>query len=320
MAISRTKHSDSHQAAHRSPYWRRQALEGYLLASPVILGLLIFTIGPIIYTLYLSFTDYNLVNPPQWVGLANYEEMFTQDELFRKSLVTTAYYSALAIPSTVIASFFVAMLLNSNVRGLAFFRTIWYLPALVPAAASAALWRWIMNEDFGLINNALMDMGFDPIGWLTDPKWTVPTLAIVALWGGIGGTMLIFLAGLQGVPTHLYEAAELDGAGWWRRLINITFPMMSPIIFFNLILGIIGSFQAFATVYLIFTPGGGSGEVGPSNSAMLYLVYLYRNTFNYFRVGYGAAMSWVLFVIIVTITLVMFALQKKWVFYETEGH
>ena len=311
--VSAVKHRRS------SPFRRREALEGYLLAMPAILGLLIFTLGPILYTFYLSFTEYNLVRSPEWIGLANYREMLFEDRFFWPTVRITMYYSLLSIPSTIVVSFLVAMLLNTKVAGIAFFRTIWYLPALVPAAAGAALWRWIMNDHFGLINNALMDLNFDPIGWLTDPRYTVISLAIIALWGGIGGTMLIFLAGLQGVPQSLYEAAELDGAGWWRRLMNITIPLMSPIIFFNLILGIIGSFQAFATVYLIFTPGGGAGEVGPSNSAMLYLVYLYRNTFNYFRVGYGAALAWVLFLIIVTITIIMFLLQRKWVFYETEG-
>jgi multiple sugar transport system permease protein len=298
--------------------WRRQALDGYLLAAPAILGLLIFTAYPVIYTFYLSFTEYNFVQTPNWIGLANYKEMFVDDELFRKSLIQTFYYCALSIPLTLIGSFFVAILLNQGVHGISFYRTIWYLPALVPAAAAAALWRWILNRDFGIVNELLYRLGLPTPGWLVEPEWTIPTLALVAFWTGLGSTMLIFLAGLQGVPTHLYEAAALDGASAWRRLWNVTIPMMSPIIFFNLVLGVIGSFQAFTTVYLIYTPTGG-GSAGPSDSGMLYLVYLYRNTFQYFRVGYAAALSWVLFSIIVLLTLFLFRMQRRWVYYESEA-
>lgn len=297
--------------------WRRQALEGYLFAAPAILGLLIFTAYPIIYTFYLSFTEYNFVDAPAWIGLANYREMLLEDQLFRQSLLRTLYYCALSIPLTLIGSFFVAVLMNQSVRGISFFRTVWYLPALVPAAAAAALWRWILNRDFGLVNELLYRLGLPTPGWLVEPEWTIPTLTIVAFWTGLGGTMLIFLAGLQGVPTHLYEAAELDGASAWNRLWNITIPMMSPIIFFNLILGIIASFQAFTIVYLIYTPTG-SGSAGPSDSALLYLVYLYRNAFQYFRVGYAASLSWALFLIIVALTLLVFRLQRRWVYYETD--
>jgi multiple sugar transport system permease protein len=301
----------------RGKLWRRQALDGYLLASPAILGLLIFTAYPLIYSFYLSFTEYNFVKSPEWIGTANYREM-ADDGLLRKSLGQTFYFCALSIPLTLIGSFVVALLLNTGVRGISLFRTIWYLPALVPAVAAAALWRWILNRDFGIVNELLYRLGLPTPGWLVEPEFTIPTLALVALWTGLGGTMLIFLAGLQGVPTHLYEAAALDGASAWRRLWNVTIPMMSPIIFFNLVLGVINSFQAFTTVYLLYTPSG-SSSVGPSDSAMLYLVYLYRNAFQYLRVGYAAALSWALFLIIVVLTLLLFRLQRRWVFYETEA-
>lgn len=302
----------------RGKLWRREALDGYLLAAPAILGLLIFTAYPVIYTFYLSFTEYNFVQAPEWIGLENYRRMLFEDSLFRKSLVATIYYVALSIPLTLIGSFLVALLLNQGVRGISFYRTIWYLPALVPAAAAAALWRWILNRDFGIVNELLYRLGLPTPGWLVEPEWTILTLTIVAFWTGLGGTMLIFLAGLQGVPTHLYEAAALDGASAWRRLWNVTIPMMSPIIFFNLVLGIISSFQAFTTVYLIYTPTG-SGSAGPSDSGLLYLVYLYRNAFQYFKVGYAAALSWALFVIIVLLTLGLFRLQRRWVYYESEA-
>lgn len=294
----------------------RENLDGYLFAGPAILGLLVFTAGPILYSLYLSFTEYKITAPPHFIGLENYRTMFLEDNLFRVSIKATAYFSALSIPLTLIVSFLVAVLLNQRVRGIAVFRTIWYLPSLVPAAAGAALWRWILNRDFGLLNNALGSINLPQPGWLIDPKWTIPTLVMVSLWMSIGGTMLVFLAGLQGMPGHLYEAAEIDGANAWLRFRHITVPLMSPIIFFNLILGIIGSFQVFTVVYLIYTPTG-TGSAGPSNSGLVYLIYLYRNAFQYFNVGYAAALAWVLFLIIVTLTLIMFRLQRHWVYYET---
>lgn len=305
-------------ARRRSGVWRRQAIDGYLFAAPAILGLLIFTAYPVIYTFYLSFTDYNFIKSPKWIGLANYREMVVDDHLFHESLIRTIYFSALSIPLTLGVSLIVAILLNQRIWGISFFRTIWYLPALVPAAAAAALWRWMLNSDFGLINNYLLDLGLPAPSWLSQPRYTIPSLAMISLWTGLGSTMLIFLAGLQGVPTHLYEAAEIDGASWWNRFRDITVPMMSPVIFFNLILGIIGSFQAFTVVYLLYTPTG-SGSAGPSDSGLLYLVYLYRNAFQYFRVGYAAALSWVLFLIIMILTFITFRTQNRWVYYETEA-
>jgi len=295
----------------------RESLDGLLFAGPAILGLLIFTAYPIIYSFYLSFTEYNIISPPRFVGLANYEQMLLQDQLFRTSLKATLYYSAVSIPASLILSFLVALLMNQKVRGIAFYRTIWYLPSLVPAAAGAALWRWILNRDFGLLNIMLGNLGLPTPGWLIEPRWTIPSLVMIGLWMGLGSTMLVFLAGLQGVPTHLYEAAEIDGANFWHKFRHITIPMMSPIIFFNLILGIINSFQVFTIVYLIYTPTG-SGSAGPSDSALFYMVYLYRNAFQYFKVGYAAALSWVLFLIIVVLTYLMFKFQHRWVYYEAE--
>jgi len=301
------------------PFYRRlrvrQAVDGYLFAGPAILGLLIFTAGPILYSLYLSFSEYNIIQPPRLTGFANYARMLGEDELFRHSLVVTGYYSALSIPLTVAVGLLVAILMNQQVWGIAFFRTVWYLPTLVPAAAAAALWRWILHRDFGLLNNLLQQAGVVGPGWLIDPQWTVPSLVMVSIWTSVGGTMLIFLAGLQGVPTHLYEAAEIDGASAWRRFRDVTLPMMSPVIFFNVILSLIASFQVFTIVYLIFTPTG-TQSAGPDNAALFYLVYLYRNAFQYFNVGYAAALSWILFLIIVSLTLLMFRLQNRWVYYE----
>ncbi|WP_020575375.1 carbohydrate ABC transporter permease [Actinopolymorpha alba] len=291
-------------------------MHGYLFAAPVILGLLIFTAYPIIFTFYLSFTEYKIVDVPRFVGLRNYVAMFS-DELFLKSLSATIYYSVLAIPLTLATGFMVAILMNQKVRGIAVYRTIWYLPTLVPAAAAAALWRWILNRDFGLLNNLLGSLGLPTPGWLIEPGLTIPALVLVGLWMGLGGTMLVFLAGLQGLPQQLYEAAEIDGAGTFGQFRHITVPMMSPIIFYNLVLGIIGSFQVFTIVYLIYTPTG-TGSAGPEDSGLMYMVFLYRNAFQYFNVGYAAALSWLLFLVIVGLTAVMFRLQRRWVYYETE--
>jgi multiple sugar transport system permease protein len=282
----------------------------------VILGLLIFTAYPIVFTFYLSFTEYKIVDAPTFIGLRNYVEMFS-DELFLKSLSATIYYSVLAIPLTLITGFMVAILMNQKVRGISIYRTIWYLPTLVPAAAAAALWRWILNRDFGLLNNLLDFFGIPGPGWLIEPGLTIPSLVMIGLWMGLGGTMLVFLAGLQGLPQQLYEAAEIDGAGTIGQFRHITVPMMSPIIFYNLVLGIIGSFQVFTIVYLIYTPTG-TGSSGPEDSALMYMVFLYRNAFQYFNVGYAAALSWLLFLVIVGLTLVMFRLQRRWVYYEAE--
>jgi multiple sugar transport system permease protein len=296
--------------------WGQEAVHGYLFAAPVILGLLIFTAYPIVFTFYLSFTEYKIVDAPTFIGMRNYVEMFS-DELFLKSLSATIYYCILAIPLTLVTGFMVAILMNQKVRGISVYRTIWYLPTLVPAAAAAALWRWILNRDFGLLNNLLDVLGIPGPGWLVEPGLTIPALVMIGLWMGLGGTMLVFLAGLQGLPQHLYEAAEIDGAGTIGQFRHITVPMMSPIIFYNLVLGIIGSFQVFTIVYLIYTPTG-SGSAGPEDSALMYMVFLYRNAFQYFNVGYAAALSWLLFLVIVGLTLVMFRLQRRWVYYEAE--
>lgn len=300
-------------------FWQRlgfqEAVEGYLFALPAILGLLIFTIGPIIASFYLSFTEYNIVKPPEFRGLANYQKLFTSDELFRKSLGITAYYASLSIPLSLAAGFLIALLMNQQVRGIFLYRTIWYLPALVPAVATGTLWRFALNRDFGLVNLPLRALGLGAPGWLIDPALTVPSLVLIHLWG-LGNSVLIYLAGLQGIPQHLYEAAEIDGANWWAKFWNITVPMSSPIIFFNLILGIIGSFQIFTEVYVIFTPTGGTGSVGPENAALVYLMYLYRNAFQYFRMGYAAALAWLLFLVIMVLTALMFRFQNRWVYYE----
>jgi len=297
----------------RLGFW--EAVDGWLFTLPAFTGLLCFTLGPIVASLYFSFTEYNAVKAPQWVGLNNYLKLFTGDPLFWHSLRQTAYYSFLSIPLSLVVAYLIALLMNQPVRGITLYRTLWYLPALVPSVANATLWRWILNRDFGLLNYPIRLLGFDPPGWLIEPELTIPSLVLIHLWG-LGNSVLILLAALQGVPQHLYDAAEIDGANWWQKFRYITLPMTSSIIFFNLIMGIIGSFQVFTLAYVIFTPTGGTGSAGPENAALFYVLYLYRHAFQYFQMGYASAMAWVLFLIILVLTVLMFKLSGRWVYYE----
>lgn len=295
---------------------RKEALWGWFFVLPAVLGLILFQLGPVIASLYLSFTNYDIVSTPRWIGLANYERLFTEDRLYMKSLGITAYYSLLAIPSSLVVAYLVAMLMNMKVRGISIYRTLWYLPSLVPATVNGVLWLWLLNRDFGPVNYFLRLGGLPAPAWLSDPSWTVPSLALVHLWG-LGNSVLIFLAGLQGVPQHLYEAAEVDGATWWHKFWNVTIPMTSSIIFFNLVMGIIQSFQVFSLVYMLYTPPATeAGTAGPENAALVYVIYLYRNAFQNFRNGYASAMAWVLLLIIVALTLIVFRTQGRWVYYE----
>jgi multiple sugar transport system permease protein len=303
--------SARHGSLHRGEW-----LAGWLFILPCVLGLLIFRLFPVVASLGLSFTSYDIVTAPTWIGLANYQKMFFDDALYLKSLQVTAYYSAMAIPLSLVVAYGIALLMNQQVRGISIFRTCWYLPSLVPAVANGALWGWLLNRDFGPVNYPLKMLGFDPPGWLVDPEWTIPSLVIIHLWG-VGNAVLILLAGLQGVPQHLYEAAEVDGATWWDKFRNVTLPMTSSIIFFNLVIGIAQSFQVFALVYVLYTPPAiETGTAGPENAALVYVLYLYRNAFQYFRHGYASAMAWVLFLIIMALTVLAFRSQGRWVYYE----
>jgi multiple sugar transport system permease protein len=305
----------------RVPFYRRlgfqEERDGWLFAMPAILGLVFFTLGPVVASLYLSFTDYDIVNPPKFVALANYIKLFADDSQMRHSLLITFYFALAAVPLGLIIAFLVALLMNAQVKGIALFRTVWYLPALVSAVATGTLWRYALNTDFGLVNLPLKALGLPPVEWLTDPTWTVPSLILIQLWG-IGNTVLIYLAGLQGVPAHLYEAAEIDGAGAWAKFRHVTLPMMSAVVFFNLVLGIIGALQVFTIVYVIFTPQGGTGLAGPEDAALFYVLYLYRNGFQYFKMGYASALAWILFLIIMILTALVFRSQSRWVYYEGE--
>ncbi len=290
---------------------RRDLRTGLGFISPWALGFLIFTLYPIIASLYYSFCQYGVLTPPRWVGIRNYVELFTDHDYFLPSLVNTAFMF-LELPIAVVFSVGVALLLNQKVRGMAWFRTIYYLPSVVPTVASSVLWLWLLNPQYGLINATLNTLHLPRSEWLSSPLWAKPAFILMDLWT-VGGGVVIYLAALQGVPAHLYEAADLDGASSWRKTWHITLPAISPVIFFNLILSVIGTFQYFTQTFLMTSPPG-----GPANSTLFYALYLYQNAFNYFRMGYACAMAWVLFIITLVATLVVFRTSARWVYYEGE--
>jgi multiple sugar transport system permease protein len=281
---------------------------GLIMGLPAMLGFLCFTIGPMLASGWISLTNCSISGSPEFIGLDNYTEMFRDDPLFYKSLRATFYYAALSVPLTLILSFLVAILLNQKVKLLSVFRTIFYLPVLVPAIANTILWLWLLNPDFGLANVMLEKLGLPTSLWLYDANTVIPSMALMAMWG-FGGAMIIFLAGLQGVPQHLYESIEVDGGGTWARFRTITLPMMTPTIFFNLVMGIIGGFQAFTEAF-IMTSGG------PNNASLFYVLYLYRTAFTESRMGYASALAWLLFVVILVITILVFRSARSWVYYE----
>jgi multiple sugar transport system permease protein len=287
---------------------RREALTFYLFIAPWAIGFLVFGAGPIIASLILSFTNYNIVSVPLFVGGANYREMIGNDNMFTVSLLNTLYYTVIFVPAQIVVAFAIALLLNLKVRGVVVYRTFFYLPSIVPVVASSVLWIWILEPQWGLLNSALHYVGLDGPLWLASTDWSKPSLILMSLWAS-GGAMIIFLAGLQGVPQHLHEAAMIDGAGRWSRFLHVTIPMMSPTVFFVLVLGIIGSFQVFTAAY-IMTDGG------PNNSTLFYLLYLYRQAFDFLNMGYAAAMAWLLLLIIMVFTLVQLWLARRWVYYE----
>jgi multiple sugar transport system permease protein len=283
---------------------------GILMALPAILGFLMWSLLPMVASLVISFTEWSVVSKPKFIGFANFNRMFTQDPLFWKSLYVTAYYTFLSVPAVIVSAFLIATLLNQEVKGLAIFRTIFYLPSVVPAVANAVLWRWLLHPEFGLLNTVLGSLGIGKSLWIYDEASVLPSLVLMSVWG-MGNTMIIFLAGLQGVPRQLYEAAEIDGANFLQRWAHITLPMVSSVIFFNLVMGLIGTFQVFSQAY-VMTDGG------PNNSSLFMVYYLFRNAFQYGRMGYASAIAWMIFLIVLAFTLVIFKSSPAWVYYEGE--
>lgn len=280
----------------------------YLFASPWLLGLLFFALGPTIASLILSFTDYPVIVAPQWAGLTNYRNMFTNDELVWQSLKVTSLYSLGAVPLGLTLAFFLAILMSQGIYGIRFFRTVYYLPAIISGVPVALVWMWVLNPEFGMVNNALRVVGIEGPKWLFSREWVIPSFILMSLWN-VGAPMVIFLAGLQGIPAHLYEAAEIDGATLLAKFRYITVPMMSPVILFNMIMGVITSFQTFTPAY-IMTNGG------PANASLFYGLFLYNNAFKWFKMGYASALAWLMFLIILALTLLIFRISTNWVYYE----
>ncbi len=286
---------------------KRRLIVGLFFIAPWVIGFLLFTVGPIALSIYYCFTSCNIFNPPVWIGLDNYSTLL-DDPLFYKALYNTVYYTVLSVPLILILSLLIALLLNSKLRGMSIFRTIYFLPSVLSGVGVSLLWMWIFNPDSGLLNLLLSYIGIEGPLWLNSPVWSKPALVIMSLWG-CGGVMVINLAGLQSIPSQLYEVATIDGATGWDQFWYVTLPLITPTLFFNLITLSIGSFQVFTQAY-VMTAGG------PVNSTLFYVFYLYRMAFENLRMGYASALAWVLFAIIMIFTLIQLRLSDRWVFYQ----
>ncbi len=287
----------------------REWRDGWLFAMPFILGVLVWWAGPMLYSLFLVVNDWDMLSPPQFIGLGNLQRMVT-DPFVAKSLWNTAYYTIVGVPLQLAVAFSLALALNQKLRGQAIFRTIFYIPTIVPAVASAVVWTQVFNPDYGMLNNLLQRFGMEKVMWLWDPRLAKPAFILMSLWT-VGAQMVIFLAALQGVPEELMEAAQIDGAGVWSRFRNITVPMISPTILFNFVVSIIGSFQVFTAAF-IMTNGG------PQDATLFMVLYVYQNGFQLYKMGYAATLAWLLFWIIMVFTFFQFRLAGRWVYYEVK--
>jgi len=305
MALAMTK-GRGRKVKHKDP------ILGYICISPWIIGFIGLTLGPLLASIGFSFAKYGLIGEPKWVGFDNYVRIFTRDRLFYKSLGVTFYYAFGSVPLNLIFGLLLALLLNQRVKALGLFRTIYYMPAVLSGVAVSVMWAWVFNPRFGVLNWLLSLVGIKGPGWLADPHWAMPAFIIMSLWG-VGGGMLIYLGGLQGIPTDLYDAAKVDGAGRLRQFIHVTLPMLSPVLFYNLVQGVIGSFQVFTPAY-VMTQGG------PAYATFFYVYYLYQNAFSYGHgvggMGYACALAWILFFIIMFFTLLVLRSSSFWVHYE----
>ncbi|WP_238392365.1 carbohydrate ABC transporter permease [Paenibacillus antri] len=292
---------------------KREAAQGYMFVAPWIIGFLCFTGGPLLFSLYASFTNYDITSRMDWVGLRNYQIMFNRDPLFWISLKNTLYYVAIMVPLTTIGSLLVAVLLNVKVPGMRIFRTIYYLPAVLSGIGVYMLWMMLLEPQSGLVNTVLGFVGIDGPNWLTDPNWTKDSLILMRLWA-VGGGMLLYLAALQGVSEQLYEAAELDGAGHIRKFWHITVPMVTPVIFFDLVTSLIGGFQVFQEGYIMSADPTNPGS--PMNSLLFFNLHMFNKAFKVFDMGYAMAMAWFLFLIAIAVTIFNMVASKYWVHYE----
>lgn len=289
---------------------RREAIAGYLFLLPNMIGFVIFTALAVVASAVLSFTEWDLLTDPKWVGLDNYVTLITNDPLFHQVLWNTLYFTAVSVPASTIIALGLALLLNTGLRAVPLFRVAYFLPVITATVVVAMIWRWFYNPDFGVLNYVLWKLGVDiPPNWLSDRAWAMPAIIIMAVWKQVGYNMVIFLAGLQAIPVSLYEAASIDGAGRWQKFKSITLPMLTPTTFFVLVITIIGSLQVFDAV-LVLTDGG------PANSTRTIVYHIWEQGFTFLRMGYAAAVAWVLFFIVFLVTLLQWKLQGRWVHYE----
>lgn len=291
-------------------YEKSQFKWGYFFIAPAIIGLFLFYFGPMLFSMVISFTHWDMITPMEFIGVDNYKRLFN-DQLVWQALKVTGYYTLLSVPLITVGTFMTAMLLNTAVKGMSVFRTIFYIPSIVPAVASAAVWMYVFNPMFGLLNTIIKAFGLPPQNFIFSIDGVIPSLAVMALWAS-GNTVIIYLAGLQGLPRELFEAADIDGAGFFSKLFKITLPLMSPIIFYNVVMGIIFAMQTFTQAYIMT-------EGGPGNASLFYSLLLYRTAFKNQQMGYSAAMSWVMFVIIAILTFIVFKSSKMWVHDENGG-
>ncbi len=289
----------------------REALEGYLGISPWLIGFLAFTAGPFLASLALSFTDWQITVPPRWVGLDNYLRIFTKDPDFWQSLRVTFLYVGLSLPLNLAGGLGLSLLLNHPIPGLRVFRTLFYLPVVLSGVSVALMWMWLLNPEYGVANTLLALIGIQGPNWFWSLEWALPSVVLMSLWR-VGGGAIIYLAGLQNIPPHLYEAAEIDGAGPLAKLRHITLPMLSPTIFFQLVMELIDAFQVFTAVYVI--TGG-----GPARSTLFYMFFMFRTAFEDFDMGYASALAWIMAVLIMGFTALVFRSSPMWVHYESEG-
>ncbi len=289
-------------------YAQLEEIYGWLFVVPWLFGFLAFIVGPMLVSVYLAFTNWDILTPAQMVGFDNFAKLTTRDPLVGQALKVTTIYAGVSIPLQVVLGLILALLLNEKIKAMSFIRTVFYLPSVVAGVAVALLWRWIFSPDFGLLNAALDLVGIEGPAWLADSRTALSALIIMSLWG-VGGGMLIVLAGLQGVPTTLYEAAEVDGANSWVRFWNVTLPMISPVILFQTVMGIIGALQVFTEAYIMT-------EGGPKYATLFFMLYLYQNAFEFLKMGYASALAWVLFAYILLLTLLVLRFSAAWVYYE----
>lgn len=276
---------------------------------PWLIGFIIFGLYPMIMSIYYSLCRYDVLRIPQFIGLGNYQKLLFEDPYFWTSIENTLFYTALRVPFSIIGSLLLAVLVNNAVKGVKLFRTVYFIPSIVTGVVLSVVWLWMFNPQFGLINSFLAFMGIPGPLWLLDPDWSKPAMVLMSVWSIGGGRMLVFLAAIQNIPLHLYEAVDIDGGGWWAKFKNVTVPMLSPVIFLWTVMEIIFSLQVFVEAY-IMTQGG------PLNSTMFYNLYLYNKAFNDFEMGYASALAWLLLIISLIITVFQFWISRKWVYYE----